>query len=99
MVPVAPSKLVKEKKGKEKNANCVNTTGMDKERMLLCICTTQRMLRHTTPHLENKNKRSFSVGIRWLGGRNLHTTRSVAQIFVGVVFSVSSHLYDFLLRI
>jgi len=39
--------------------------------------------------------RSFSVGIRWLGGRSLHTTRSIAQIFVGVVFDVSPHMYDF----
>jgi hypothetical protein len=34
------------------------------------------------------------VEIRWLGGRSLHTTRSIAQIFVGVVFNVSPHLYD-----
>ena len=50
-------------------------------------------MQHTTSHPENKNKRSFSVGIRWLGGRSLHTTRSTAQIFVGVVFNVSSYLY------
>jgi hypothetical protein len=42
-----------------------------------------------------KNKRSFSVGIRWLGGRDLHSTRSIAQMLVGVVFNVSSHLYYF----
>ena len=30
-----------------------------------------------------------------MGGRSLHTTKSIAQIFVGVVFDVSSHLYDF----
>ena len=36
------------------------------------------------------------MGTRWLGGRSLHTTRSIAQTFVGVVFGdVSSHLYDF----
>jgi hypothetical protein len=23
------------------------------------------------------------MGVRWLGGRSLHTTRSIAQIFVG----------------
>ena len=42
-----------------------------------------------------QNKRSFSVGIKWLGGRSLHTTRSIARIFVGVKLNVSSHLYDF----
>ena len=52
------------------------------------------MQRHATPHLEHICKRSFSVGIKWLGGRSLHTTRSIAQIFVGVLFDVSSHLYD-----
>ena len=59
------------------------------------FCTAQWVQRHTISHLENKNKRSFSVGIRWLGGRSLHTTRIIAQVFVGVVFNVSSHLYDF----
>jgi len=39
--------------------------------------------------------KSCLVGIRWLGDRSLHTTRTIAQIFVGVVFNVSSHLYDF----
>jgi hypothetical protein len=62
---------------------------MDKERMLFCVCTTKWMQRHTTSHLENKNKRSFSVGIKWLGGRSLHTTRSFVHIFAGVVFNVS----------
>jgi len=33
--------------------------------------------------------------IKWLGGKTLHTTRSIAQIFVGVIFIVSPHLYDF----
>ena len=42
------------------------------------------MQRHTTSHLENKYKRSFPVEIRWLGGRSLHTTWSIAQIFVGL---------------
>jgi hypothetical protein len=54
------------------------------------------MQRHTTSHLESTDKRNVSVGIRWLGGRSLHTTRSIAQIFVGIVFNVLSHLlYDF----
>ena len=29
------------------------------------------------------------------GGRSLNTTRSIAQIALGVVFNASSHLYDF----
>jgi hypothetical protein len=48
---------------------------------------------HNIPPGEKKT--SFFVGIRWLGGRGLHTTRSIAQIFVRVVFNISSHLYDF----
>jgi hypothetical protein len=42
------------------------------------------------PGMEKKKKRSFSVGIRWLGGRILHTTRNIAQIFGGV--NSMSHL-------
>jgi hypothetical protein len=38
------------------------------------------MQRHTTSYLENKNKRSFSVGSRWLGGKSLHTTRKEREI-------------------
>jgi hypothetical protein len=53
------------------------------------------MQRHTTSHLENKIKKNFSSGIGWLGGRSLHTTRIIAQTFVGVVFNVTSHPYDF----
>jgi len=30
-----------------------------------------------------------------LGGRSLHTNRSIAQTFGGVGFNVSSRLYDF----
>jgi len=45
--------------------------------------------------LGEREKKDFSVGIRCLGGRSLHTTRSTALIFVGVAFNVSSHLYDF----
>jgi len=45
-----------------------------------------------------KKQDGFSMGIRRLGDRGLHTARSVAQIFVGVVFNVSSHLYDFCCR-
>jgi hypothetical protein len=35
------------------------------------------------------------VGVRWLGDRSLPTTRSINQIFLGVVFIVSSHLHDY----
>jgi hypothetical protein len=54
------------------------------------------MQRHTTSHLENKNKRGFLVGIRWLEGKSLHTTsKNIAHIFMGVVLNVLSYLYDF----
>jgi hypothetical protein len=52
------------------------------------------MQRHNTPP-GAYNKRSFSVGIRWLGGRSLHTTRCIALMFLGNVFNISSRLYDF----
>jgi len=42
------------------------------------------MQRHTTSHLGNGYKISFSVGIGGLGGSGLHTTRSVAQILWGL---------------
>ena len=53
------------------------------------------MQNHTTSqHLPGEHaEKGSSMGIRWLGGRSLHTTRSTAQIFVGVVFNVSSYLY------
>ena len=38
-----------------------------------------------TESLENTDKVSLSVGIRWLGGRSLHTTKSIAHIIGGVV--------------
>jgi hypothetical protein len=41
---------------------------------------------HTT-HPENKNRRSFSMEIRCLGGRGLHTNKSIAQIFFRVAFA------------
>jgi hypothetical protein len=41
-----------------------------------------------------QKRKVFSVGIRWLGGRGLDTVKSIAQIFVGVVFNSTSHLYD-----
>ena len=40
-------------------------------------------------HMENREKEGFSMGIRWLGGRGLHTTRSViAHISLRVVLDV-----------
>jgi hypothetical protein len=48
---------------------------------------------------QSSSNSSISVGIRWLGGKSLHTTRIIAQMFFGVVFNVSSHLYDFFLQI
>jgi len=35
------------------------------------------------------------MGIRRLGGKDLHTTRSVAHTFLGVAFNVLSGLCDF----
>jgi len=42
------------------------------------------MNRYTTSHLESISMK-FLSGDQWLGGRSLHTTRSVAFILVGVV--------------
>jgi len=70
---------------------------MDLELMLFCVLHHTVMQRHTS-HLENKRGggEAYQWGSRgWLGGRSLHTTRSIAQIFVGVVFNASSHLHDF----
>jgi hypothetical protein len=57
---------------------------MDWERMLLCVLHHPMDAEtHNIPPGEQK-RRGFSVGIRWLGGVGLHTTRSIAHIFVGV---------------
>jgi hypothetical protein len=77
----------------EKNADSVNTIGIRKGCRFV-FCTTQWMQKHTKTHLEGENRMGFSVGIRWLGGMGLHTTRSIAQIFVEFVFNVSSCLYN-----
>jgi len=58
----------------------------------LVFCTTQWMQRHTTSHIENKTREAFQWGS---GGRSLRTTRSIAQMFLRVVLTVSFHLYDF----
>jgi hypothetical protein len=66
---------------------------MDKEWLLFCVLHHPMDAEtHNIP--PGENVRSFSAGVRWLGGRGLHTTRSIAQIFVEVVFNVSSHLYS-----
>jgi hypothetical protein len=31
-----------------------------------------------------QKRKGFSMGIRWLGGRDLHTTRGIAQMFLKV---------------
>ena len=80
---------------RKKNADSVNTTSMDKERMLFYVLH-HPMVAETHNIISGEQKRKgFSVGIRWLGGRGLHTTRSVAQIFVGMVSNASFHLCDF----
>jgi hypothetical protein len=38
-------------------------------------------------------EQAISLGIRWLGGRGLHTTKSVAQLFLVVVLNVSSQTW------
>jgi hypothetical protein len=43
------------------------------------------MQRHTKSYLEKKIKDVFH-GDQVVGGRSLHTARSIAQIFVGVIF-------------
>jgi hypothetical protein len=53
------------KKKKKKNAGSVTITllaWIRKGWFCFVFCTTQWMQRHTATHLENKNKRSFSVG-------------------------------------
>jgi hypothetical protein len=56
--------LCGKEKEKNKNADSVNITGMERKGCCFVLCTTQWMQRHTTSDLENKNKRSFSVGVR-----------------------------------
>ena len=56
------------------------------------------MQRHNIQPGKQQKRKGSSVWIRWLGGRSLHTTRSITQVIVGVVFNVSPHLYDFCCR-
>jgi hypothetical protein len=76
---------------KEKDTDSLNTTGMGWEslRRLFFVLHHPMDAKTHIPSGEQK-RRGFSVGIRWLGGRGLHTTRSITQIFVGLVFNVSS---------
>ena len=64
--------------------------------MLLCFLHhPMDGCRDTHPTCELKTGKAFL----WESGggsrRSLHTNRSIAQIFVGVVFEFSSHLYNF----
>jgi hypothetical protein len=62
--------------------------------VLLVFCSAPPI--NVTPHnshLEKEKRNGLSMGIR-LGGKGLHTTRSIAQLFWGVVLNVSSHLYN-----
>jgi hypothetical protein len=56
------------------------------EVVVLCSATPNGCRNTQHPTWRNY-KRSFSVEIRWLGGRGLHTTRSITQIFVGGVLA------------
>jgi hypothetical protein len=60
---------------KKKNASSVNIIGLD----WMLICDLHHPMDAETHNIppEEWNKRSVSVGIRWLGGRSLHTTRSI----------------------
>jgi hypothetical protein len=40
---------------------------------------------HPTWRVKKERSIRYWLGGRWLGGRGLHTTRSIAQIFLGVV--------------
>jgi len=48
------------------------------------VCTNQWMQRHTTSHLENKNKRSFLVGVRWLEGEAYTPTEVLLRYLWGL---------------
>jgi hypothetical protein len=63
--------------------------------MLFCV-VHQWMQRHTTSHLENKRGGNVQWGSGgWEAETCLHTIRSIALIFLGVVCNVLSHLYVF----
>ena len=63
--------------------------------MLLCVLHHPMDADTHNVSSGEQKRRGFLVGIRWLGGRGLHTTRSVAHIFLRVVVDVLSYLYVF----
>jgi len=68
-------------------------------RKIVCCCSGAKNAETHNIPLGEQKRRGLSVGIKWFGGRALlHTTRSVALIFWGVVFNVSSHLCEFCCR-
>ena len=73
---------------------CQKARGLSELQLVLCLvfCTPNGCRDTIPPPVESTNKVGFSVGIRWLGGRSLHTTRSIARLFVRVVFNVSSRM-------
>jgi hypothetical protein len=61
--------------------------------MLICVLHQPMDAEIDTQHPTWRiNLRGISH--RWLGGRSLHNTRSIGQVFVGAVYDVSSYLYD-----
>ena len=55
--------------------------------LLRKCCVLQRSVvaeTHTTSQLEGWNRRGFSVGIRWLGGRSLHITKGCCIVSYSV---------------
>ena len=85
-------------KDKKKNADILNTTGMDQEGCCFVFCTTQWMQKHKTSHLDNKSWKAF----QWdLGGWEAEACTPpgvLLRYILGVAFNVSSHLYDFCCR-
>jgi len=67
---------------------------MDWKGRCFVFCTTQWMQRHNIQTGGYKLEKLFS-GDQVVGPRSLHTTKSIAQIFWGVVFNVSYHLFIF----
>ena len=58
-------------------------------------CITQWMQIHVHPTWKIKGEGAFFEN-QVVRGRSLHTTRSIARTFLGVVLIASSHLYDVL---
>jgi len=79
----------------KKNADSPNTTGLDWERMLFCVLHHPMQWQTTSHQADESLKNKRGKAFQWLGGRGLHTTRSTAQIYLGIVFDASSHLTIF----